>query len=136
MPQETATYRQDIVWAERKFAIYSQYLDTTLGSETEVQEGETRQSAKARLLKELEEDAERLRMEWRGKLGPLPEEAIKWQPLQQTQPSIIDINDEKIEIAIDNAGSIMELGALKLQFPLMEPKQIDQYNRKLKQLQP
>lgn len=68
--------------AHRKFAIYSNFLDTILEGEEEIQEGETRKEVMKRILAELEETASELRMEYQAKCNgvPLP----NYKPYMQT----------------------------------------------------
>ena len=89
----------DTVGAERKFAIYTQFLDTTLWGETEVQEGETRQGARKRLLHELEEQASELRVEYESMRGQIIKETISWAlrtspPIGPPMPLEINIQTE------------------------------------------
>ncbi len=52
----------------------------------------------------------------------------------QGGPLIIDMNIERLEIAIDNAQSIDDLKFFKEQNPIMPAKLIDHYNKRLKEL--
>lgn len=60
------------ILVERKFSIYSQFLDVVLQSESAIQEGESRKDALLRVHRELEETAAELRKKTMVDLGEGP----------------------------------------------------------------
>lgn len=123
--------------AHRKFAIYSGFLDTILEGEDEIQDGETRSEVLKRILKELEETAAELKKDAESMRGEIIHETIQgardsFPPIGGGIPPVIDLQDEKISIAIENAQSIEQLGLLKSE---LKEKHLPLYKQRLKQLQ-
>ena len=123
--------------AHRKFAIYSGFLDTILEGEDEIQDGETRSEVLKRILKELEETAAELKKDAESMRGEIIQETIQgardnFPPIGPGMPHVINIQDEKISIAIENAQSIEQLGLLKSE---LKEKHLPLYKQRLKQLQ-
>lgn len=97
-----------IILVQRKFAIYSQFLDTILQSEDEILEGETRKDALKRVHRELEETAAELRVT----SGYIHTE-LKQEPLQSYILPTIRKEDERLEKDIDNAPTLEALKEFK-----------------------
>jgi len=116
--------------AHRKFAIYSNFLDVILEGEDEIQDGETRPQVLKRIIKELEETAADLKKEAALQVGDGPN--IQVASNAPYSIPVIDLNDDKIAIAIENAESIADLGVLKLE---LKEKHLPLYKQRLKQLQ-
>lgn len=129
------------ILVERKYSIYSQFLDTILQSEGVIQEGETRQQALLRVHGELEETAAELRK----RIGVVSA-VSQWQSQDHkqdvtttyasTQPIIIDKSIERLEIAIDNCMCVDELDQLKAANPLFPARLLESFNKKRKELTP
>lgn len=121
------------ILVERKYAIYSQFLDTVLQSEGVIQEGETRKDALLRVHRELEETAEDLR---KMKEGWSPKVGVMFSNSQGevTGTIIIDKSMERLEIAIDNCQSLEELDQLKKDNPLFPARLLESFNKKRKEL--
>lgn len=111
-----------IVKAERKFSIYSQFLDTTLTAEEERLPGESIEDGEMRIISALERTADRLRKQANPHLY---QEDLKQKGLEELRPHIpepnwrqsqvpiIDKSTEKLEIQIDNANSLEDLAKIK-----------------------
>lgn len=65
------------VMVQRKFGIYSQFLDTTLQAEVQGREGESIKDVIKRVLKEIEETAAELRREAESMRGEIIKETIQ-----------------------------------------------------------
>ena len=118
------------ILVERKFSIYSQFLDTVLQSEGIIQEGETREDALIRVHDELESTADRLRNRINPSGGtPLPKDYVRFDNI-----GIISKDDERLEIAIDNAASLEELDKLKADNPLFPARLLESFNKKRDEL--
>lgn len=96
------------VGAERKFAIYSQFLDTTLWAEEERLPGESIEEGEIRVIKQLEGTAARLRKEY---------EAMTGVQVQAYGKSVIHPETDKAEdtlTAIKQAHTMEVLSSFKL----------------------
>lgn len=124
-----------MVLAQRKYCIYTSFLDTTLQKEGVPREGETDDDALIRMCKELDAVADKLRpatVEYgfiqQAGYQPPPSTATSSSPM----PIIDRSSKEKLEIAIDNADSIETLGTLKEE--ASKHGLVSQYMNRLKQL--
>jgi hypothetical protein len=137
------------VKVEAGFPIYSKFLDRWFTAETRIREGETRADAIIRLEKELNETADRLRKEVSPHLyeeqypnkydgrdrfehltsGQLPPIQVEYGP-----PPVINLESERIQIAIENAANLDELKAVKSLYPAMTVKLMASYNSKIQEL--
>lgn len=124
------------ILVQRKFSIYSSFLDVTLQLEDEIAAGETHQQALLRLHKELEETAAELRrMAGKTEGGgiPLPADYVEVKEV-----GIINLKDvrlqEEIEDRILAAGSVDELQAIKAKYVVLPAKLISTYNSRIKEL--
>lgn len=131
------------ILVQRKFCIYSMFLDTTLQAEDERLEGETIEDGIIRVHKQLEQTAERLRKEANPHLyqESKPMERVDGGMPFRTHPAttaeslpIISKDVEKIEISIDNATTLDELKAVKEMSPVMPHPVLVLYNKKIKEL--
>jgi hypothetical protein len=112
-----------IIKVERKFSVYTTFLDTVLTSEGVIREGETRTDAILRIAKELEQTAARLRKEAMPHLHQEDStERVFGPPLsvnhsavsEKLKEYVIDYKQtEQLEIAIDNATTLEELAQIK-----------------------
>jgi hypothetical protein len=97
--------------AHRKFAIYSNFLDTVLEGEEEIRDGETRQDALLRIVRELEDAAAELKRRINPEMCPFPPPHTSMTAkgcLEQVP--VISKDAEKLEIDMDNAPDIATLG--------------------------
>ena len=127
------------ILVQRKFSIYSQFLDTILQSEDEIREGETRKDALKRVHRELEETAADLRKESESMRGQIVEETIQGAkitspPIGPAAPIEINIKDERIQIAIENAQTSDELKDVKTVYPVMPFPLLRLYNKRMEEL--
>jgi hypothetical protein len=136
-----------IIKVERKFSVYTTFLDTVLTSEGVIREGETRTDAILRIAKELEQTAAILRKEadqFRGQIisdaksasaDPYPG-MDNWRiEKDQKTTQVIDYKqNEQLEIAIDNATSLEQLDAIKAANPIFPAKMISHFNDRREKL--
>jgi hypothetical protein len=106
-----------IVTVEMKFRFQTDFLDRIFISQGIIQEGETRMDAILRVNKEIEETAARLRKE--AGVSIVSQWGADYNPPQSTLTTsgngtmVIDLQVEKLEIAIDNATTLEELAPIK-----------------------
>jgi hypothetical protein len=133
--------------AHRKFAIYSGFLDTILEGEEEVQDGETRKDTLKRILKDLEQTAAELKAEHESMRGVQKGNGMPYVPLANAgqspskfnMPSVappieINLQHERIQIAIENAKTIEELKATKIAGLAVPGSLVELYNKKMEEL--
>jgi len=114
-PTEFLKFRA--VRVERKFAITTTFLDTTLYSEDQASQYETDHDVQMRLFWRLEETANALRKEYQSSKGYMSGEAISESlrtsaPIGPPMPQVINLENERLEIQIDNCGSLVDLYSL------------------------
>jgi DNA-binding ferritin-like protein len=129
----------DRVFFQGKYSIFSQFLDTTLQAEGILEEGETMEEG----INQIRNRLNNLADSYRGINYMAPPKdsydgtklssSIKDEPLQYpAPPTVINLADEKLEIAIDNCTDVTHLASLKAQ--CTTPQLIKQYMDKLKEL--
>lgn len=121
--------------AHRKFAIYSNFLDTILEGEEEILEGETRMDTLKRILKELEETAAELRrMAGMPKGGYVqydrnPDHGLAVIEMETKEP------DQAVVLhAIQNAPTLEELKTYKIVASAGDKTLYDAYCKRIKEL--
>lgn len=100
----------DRVFFQGKYSIHSQFLDTTLQAEGILEEGETMEQG----ISELRNRLNSLADYYRGPQAPVYMEKVHEELMKPTPPKEINRQDEKTEIAIDNATTLEELEPLKV----------------------
>jgi len=115
-PTEFLKFRT--VRVERKFAITTTFLDTTLYSEDQASQYETDHDVQMRLFWRLEETANALRKEYQSSKGYMSGEAISESlrtsaPIGPPMPQVINLENERLEIQIDNCTNLEQLATLK-----------------------
>lgn len=124
------------ILVERKFSIYTTFLDVVLQSEGIIKEGESRKDALLRVHRELEETAAELRLRNNPDSAWVPgtefPEHMKTK-IEFGPPPIIDKSFERLEIAIDNATTLEELTSYK-ESASQNKELMSLYMQKLKQL--
>ena len=135
------------VMFQGKYAVNSKFLDVTIQAEASLEPGETMEEA----VTAIKDRVDRLAKAYNGQLDgqsefpftPLGKDDPRWAtvsdlPAGKYPPptfGVIDLNDEKIEIAIDNAETIESLISIKHSFPVMKTKQMALFNKKMSELQ-
>jgi hypothetical protein len=128
-----------IVTAHIKFSIYTTFLDGAFQAEDERLPDESIEDGVLRVRKHLENAVAILKKEHEGMRGvqetsqhfhglsPIPEN-------QKPQPAEINIQHERIQIAIENAKTPEELKKVKEDHPIMPVPLMTFYNNKMQQL--
>jgi hypothetical protein len=109
------------ILVQRKFCIYSTFLDTTLQAEDERLNGESIEDGIMRVIGQLEQTADRLRKAANPHLyqdHPFKDLDLGWgpgirPPVNPIPIPIITKDKDKLEIDIDNATSVDNLRILK-----------------------
>lgn len=97
------------ILVQRKYSIYTKFLDTILQSEDEIREGETRDQAMSRVRRELDATAD----EWRKEAVVNDNIREDYEPVRKSATVIDYKKTEELEKAIDNATSLDQLVPLK-----------------------
>jgi len=126
----------------RKYPITTNFLDTMLEHSVDIQEGETKLDAYRRGLRELDQIASELRKEANPHLSQensavsvqisgyeVPKSKLTTS--SSTTPYEININHERMEIAIDNCQSLEQLKAWKSQNQTIPGKILTHYNTRM-----
>jgi len=129
------------VLVQRKFSIYSNFLDTTLQVEGELDKyiGESLETAITTANKYLEKIAEGLRKEAESMRGQIVTETIqgakeKSPPIGPPPPLEINVLHERVQIAIENSLSIEDLKKVKEAYPVMPFPLLRLYSKKMEEL--
>ena len=121
-----------IVAAHIKFGLHSNFLDSMLQVEDERLPGESVEDGAIRVYKKLEKAVEKLKSEIQVNGSDLPahlKTEITFGP-----PPVINIQDEKLEIEIDNCGTFEELLQWKQLHDVLPGKIDAYYKKRLKEL--
>jgi len=114
---------------QRKYAISTTFLDTTLESEDVIREGETREDAMNRVI----DDLDRIADNRRKKLYPHREEAIEVKQIGTIQVDNTPADGDEALALIKNAPSLEILGTFKL-IAATNKELYEAYNKRLKEL--
>jgi len=125
------------VKVEAGYAIYSKFLDRWFTAETRIKQGETRADAVIRLEKELNEIADTIRSQAAPKIDDGPNvQTAPFAPTSIPEPPVINIQDEKMEIEIDNCETVEQLMEWKKKNEVLTGKILSYYVRRLNELRP
>lgn len=133
----------------KKIFPIAQFINQTIGVEVSVDEGEDAGDAldfaketveSWHMASQIADEAKKRNgltaEEYRVLTTPVHLEVKPWQPPFKDVSGEINRNDEKIEIAIDNANTIEELGALRANLPVslnsMYMKKLNELTNKIK----
>lgn len=124
-----------IVTAHIKFGLHSAFLDSFFTAEDERLPGESIEDGVLRVRKQLEVAVDRLKKETNYGIDDGPN--IQTTPNAShtiPEPLVINIQHEKIQIAIENAKTLEELKDVKTVHPLLPVPLMEMYNKRLKDL--
>lgn len=122
------------ILVERKYSLYTNFLDTILQSEGVIQEGETRQQALMRVHDELDATAQALRNRFEAGNPTTGTDVTITPSLKKEGTLIIDKSIERLEIAIDNATTHAELNKIKEENQFFPARLLDAFNKKRREI--
>lgn len=124
-----------IVTAHIKFGLHSAFLDSFFTAEDERLPGESIEDGVLRVRKQLEVAVDRLKKETNHGIDDGPNvQTTPNAPHTIPEPLIINIQHEKIQIAIENATTVEELKKVKEDNPIMTVRLMELHHARFKEL--
>lgn len=97
------------ILVQRKYSIYTKFLDTILQSEDEIREGESRDQAMSRVRRELDATAD----EWRKEAVVNENIREDYEPVRKSAAVIDYKKKEALEITLANCTTLEQVRLLK-----------------------